>query len=538
MTFLKKSVLYTYGSFTEYPSSVFDKPGCMLKNSWDYSYIRYSIKEAHLVSVQVHKYRKTWRTSTLLLLMLVVNYGWLEAQDDHYWAQQYGAVSTLMGGAMVGGVSDNSAVYYNPAALAFISNPSLSVDANVYKMDRIFIRDGVGKGINLNSAQMSVYPQIIAGMINILKNSRFKFSYSMLTRNHSNILVNTHYTDKTSQSDPDNPVPTSTSFVGVYDYVNQLNEQWIGMGIAYGISENLGIGATFFSSYRGQSYQLTNYVREIDYADSTYVFKTTTNDEAIKYSTFRLIAKFGLSYFTGPWKFGLTVTTPSIGLYGSGDIKRENSFVTVSEHPADMADNFLIMDQKSSVKANYKHPLSIAWGVDYQTARTRLAFSAEYFFKTGTYHLLKPEAAPFIYPPSYLDSVSIKTQINSYLHVENAARPVLNVGIGFSQVVYKRLSLLLGASTDFSSFDNPTEANELLHGFGGWDIYHVSAGMNYHKQKHTLSLGFSYSIAPSKNIPPYTVINQTPDYTGQARISPKTYSIILGYTYYFAKFSE
>ena len=118
-------------------------------------------------------------TDCLVFFVLVSVSSRIYAQDDHYWAQQYGAVSTLMGGAMVGGVTDNSAVYYNPGSLAFISNPSLSVDANVYKMDKIRISDGAGKDMNLNSAQLSVYPQIIAGMINLLKNSKFRFLDSL-----------------------------------------------------------------------------------------------------------------------------------------------------------------------------------------------------------------------------------------------------------------------------------------------------------------------------------------------------------------------
>ncbi len=194
------------------------------------------------------------------------------AQDDHYWSQQYGAVSTLMGGAMVGGVSDNSAVYYNPGALAFINNTSLSVDANVYKMDKIRIHDGAGNNVNLNSAQLSVYPQIIAGMINLLKETPFRFSYTVLTRNHGNVLMNSRYTSQTS---PGNPNPPVTSFIGVFDYVNQLNEQWFGLGIGYAFTEKFGIGATFLSSYRGQSYQLTNYVQEVEYADTRPGFPYT-----------------------------------------------------------------------------------------------------------------------------------------------------------------------------------------------------------------------------------------------------------------------
>ena len=456
------------------------------------------------------------------------------AQDNHYWAQQYGATGTLMGGAMIGGVSDNSAVYYNPGALAFISNLSLSVDANVYRMDKIMIADGAGKDMNLNSAQLSVYPQIIAGMVNLFKNSRFRFSYTMLTRNHGNVLMNTRYTSGTSQAG----VPAATNFVGAFDYVNQLNEQWFGMGIGYQLSERLGVGATFYSCYRGQSYQLTNYVQEVEPVDSHNVFRTQTHDEAINYNTFRLITKLGISYTNGLWKLGLTLTTPSVGLYGEGDVQRENSVITVSEDPSDMEDNFLIMDRKTGVDAKYRHPLSIGFGAEYQTANTRLTVSAEYFFKIDAYHLVEPDAAPFVYPTSYLDSADYRPMIDSYLHVEMAARPVLNVGIGFSQVIYKKLTLLLGAYTDFSSYEKPDEANELLSGFGGFNAYHFSTGLSYSRQKQSITLGFTYAFTPSNDIPPYTIINQNPDFTDNARISAHTYAVVLGYTYYFAKFSE
>jgi hypothetical protein len=455
------------------------------------------------------------------------------AQDSHYWAQQYGAVGTLMGGAMVGGVNDNTAVYYNPGALAFISNPSLSVDANVYRMDRIGITDGAGNGMNLNSAQLSVYPQIIAGMVGLFKDSRFRFSYTILTRNHGNVLINARYADQAEQQGN----PGVTSYVGVFDYVNQLNEQWFGMGVGYRIAENLGVGATFYGSYRGQSYQLTNYVQEVENTGANQVFRTQTNDEAIKYSTFRLLIKAGLSYNTGPWKVGLTLTTPSANQYGKGSVQRENSVITVSENPEDMKDNFLIIDRKTGVKARYRHPLSIAVGAEYQTTSTRIAVSAEYFFRIGRYHMLEPDATPFVYPASYLDSADYQPLFDTYLQVENAARPVLNMGIGFSQVILKKFTLLLGAFTDFTSYDNPNETDELMYGFGKFDIYHGSAGLSYRMPKQSVTLGFSFAFTPSQQVSPYAVINPG-EYTGDARLASQMYAIVLGYTYYFAKFSE
>jgi hypothetical protein len=480
-------------------------------------------------------FRKDLVTCFLFLSFILPAINPIIAQDDHYWSQQYGAESTLLGGAMVGGASDNSAIYYNPGSLAFISNPSLSIDANVYRMDKTVITDGAGNGLNLNSAQISIYPQIISGMVKLLKNDRVKFSYTLLTRNHNNILMNTRYTSTASQNDPENPIPGATTFVGAYDYVNQLDEQWLGMGAGYKLSDELGIGATLFGIYRGQTYQLTNYTREVNYIDPYYTYGTITNDESVKYTSVRMLAKFGMAYVRSKWKFGLTLTTPSFGIYSTGSIQRENSNIIVSENPEDMKDNFLIMDSKSGLTAKYKHPLSVAFGINYQTLKTRIVFSAEYFSRINTYHLLEPVSEPFVYPTSYLDSADIKPLIDSYLHVENASRPVFNAGIGFSQKVFKQFTLLLGAYTDFTSYDKPPEADELLHGSGGFDIYHFCIGSSYHKQKHTVTVGFSCAITPSEHIPPYTIINQTPEFTEKALLTARSYSIILGYTYYFAK---
>ena len=113
------------------------------------------------------KYLDALQTVMILIVSIFGNEFLVKAQDDHYWSQQYGAESTLLGGAMVGGANDNSAVYYNPGALAFITNPSLSIDANVYRMDKTLISDGAGNGLNLNSAQISIYPQIISGMVKL-----------------------------------------------------------------------------------------------------------------------------------------------------------------------------------------------------------------------------------------------------------------------------------------------------------------------------------------------------------------------------------
>jgi predicted porin len=97
--------------------------------------------------------------------------------------------------------------------------------------------------------------------------------------------------------------------------------------------------------------------------------------------------------------------------------------------------------------------------------------------------------------------------------------------------------LLVGAYTDFTSYTEASGTNELMHGFGNFDSYHISTGFSFHKPKQTISLGFTYAFTPNENIPPYTIINQTPA-ADQALLSSHSFSIVMGYTYYFAKYSE
>jgi len=60
---------------------------------------------------------------TLLLLVSGIRLGC--AQEMNYNTFQVGSRSVLMGGAVVGGVRDTSATFYNPGALAFVENASI-----------------------------------------------------------------------------------------------------------------------------------------------------------------------------------------------------------------------------------------------------------------------------------------------------------------------------------------------------------------------------------------------------------------------------
>ena len=471
------------------------------------------------------------RRSALLILWTFFTFLGSMAQDNHYWSQQFGAKSTLMGGAMIGGVRDNSAIFYNPGAFAFIQYPSLSVNANLYQLNKLLIKDGAGQGVNLNSARLSIFPQIISGMTTLRKLSRIKLSYCLMTRHVDNIFIKTRFTNHDfASSEPD-----VEAYIGAFDYTNQLNEQWFGLAATYEVNERLGIGLTFFGNYRAQTYQQTSYTRTIQLADSANWIITVNDDQFLKYWSMSGLFKIGLAYQTGRWKLGFTVTTPSFGIAGRADLQHEFSAYNISDDPTDSTFTFITLDRVPKTKVRYKRPLSLGAGVEYDGSKTRVSISGEYFFGLKQYDMIAPEGDPLIYPPEHAENPIIQAFANSLLLVKRTVRPVFNLAVGLEQKLLPNLSLLAGFHTDFSNYKESDYEFMFANRGGSWDLYHCSLGLSIHRKKQIISLGFTYTFSPNLSIDPFALINPHQNTEIDATVNAQTFAISIGYTYLFPR---
>jgi hypothetical protein len=57
-----------------------------------------------------------------------------QAQDAHYWNDQYGTRAKLVGGLVVGSLVDLSATFYNPGAIAAVEAPRLIVGTDAWEI--------------------------------------------------------------------------------------------------------------------------------------------------------------------------------------------------------------------------------------------------------------------------------------------------------------------------------------------------------------------------------------------------------------------
>ena len=103
----------------------------------------------------------------------------LAGQSGHYWGQQYGTRSTLLGNAVIGGVEDLGAVYYNPARLALIENPAFLLTAEIYEWTKYSVKDAFGENSSSSSSEIGSVPGFLAGTFKLkfLPNHQFAFAF-------------------------------------------------------------------------------------------------------------------------------------------------------------------------------------------------------------------------------------------------------------------------------------------------------------------------------------------------------------------------
>ena len=114
-----------------------------------------------------------------ILFFILISFGlYSTAQDYHHWSEHFGARASLMGGAATSGLGDNAVVYYNPAAMAFVEDPSMSISVNAYRFRMLTIPDAMGEGLDLKETSFTSMPNLIAGVIAFDKHP-MKFCLSM-----------------------------------------------------------------------------------------------------------------------------------------------------------------------------------------------------------------------------------------------------------------------------------------------------------------------------------------------------------------------
>ncbi len=396
------------------------------------------------------------------------------AQDTQYWNIQYGTRATLLGGAVIGSVSDLSATYYNPGAVALFENPGFILSAKVYEHNTVTASNGGGPGKDLSASSISPSPSFVAAALKFRLLGADQIAISILTRQKMNVEVTTR---RIEQKDVIPAAPGLEDFAGGLSFDQDFEEVWVGLTWARKLSEKIGLGISPYVAYRNQKLSREIIMQALE---SDGGAASLTDIRSFRYQNYRLLAKTGLGLNLRPLTLGLTVTTPSVNLLGQGSTGAHYFLNGVDRDGDGVADNEFSSNFQEGVKSDYASSWAAGAGGAYDFGKTKIHVSAEWFAAVNKFDVLQTE--------DYVAQSSGDTLSNPLTH-ELAS--VTNFGIGFEYRTGEK-SLISGSFvTDFTARKQGSETNLTL---SRWDIYHISGGTSFQVKNAEITVGLAYSF--------------------------------------------
>lgn len=402
----------------------------------------------------------------LLILTTLVSFE-LFPQEDNYWNLQYGTRSTLLGGTVIGSVSDLSATYYNPGAIALFPDTKFIISAQAYQYDIYNIKDGGGENRDLNYSSISPSAGFAAFNIDFGFLKDDKIIVSVLTR----ILGEIEFKNRIIDSvDVIQSSPGKEDFAGGIDYYRKFNEIWAGITYSAKINKIIGIGCTGYvavKSYQNQNYVLLQALK----SDGDIASFTRINNYT--YNNWRTLLKGGIGINLNPLTMGISITTPSLNLFGSGSVST-NLFVS------GLDTNQFSSNYQDDVNSEYKTSWAAGFGAAYRLDKYKFHFSAEWYDGVKEFYVLDSEP--------YQSQSSGEVLTNDLTH---QTKSIINYGLGVDYFAADSLIFSVSFISDYSAKSDNIKLDQPQA--LGLNLFHISAGSTFKVWKSLLTLGLVYT---------------------------------------------
>jgi hypothetical protein len=398
----------------------------------------------------------------MLVAVLCIWPAALRAQDSNYWTLQYGPVAELLGGVVVGSSRDLSATFYNPGALALAQDPSLLASVESFEATAL-TANAPEPVLAFEDWSVRPSPTLFAFAFPRSWTGRHTVAISSLTRQDFDLRV-------------DNWQVLPSGGGGGEALLDQnLNENWFGLSWAHGAGQSSGVGLSTYVVYRGQRTR-----KEISGQSTTPSGQggAALLVEDFDYSHYRLLWKAGVSTQRDSWDLGLTVTTASVPLFGSGSASYIRSAVGADLGGGPVAS--VSVQHQDDLDSQYQSPWSVAAGGGYRRGRNTFHATVEWFGAVSPFDVL--DSSAFASDPAAADLRE---------RLRQQAKSVFNFGLGFQHKASERFSYYGAFTTDFTFADKEVSGANSL---STWDIYHVTAGASLMVGSVKLTMGAAYAF--------------------------------------------
>ena len=443
------------------------------------------------------------------MILFLLPYNSLISQDAHYWNIEYGTRSTLLGGAVIGSVSDLSATYYNPGAVALFPDRSFVLSARVYQLETISIENGAGPGRKLDYSTIVPSPSFVAFDIKFDFLGDAILAASLLTRQSMNFEFRTRLIESI---DVIPSSPGNEDFAGGISIERDLGEIWGGLTYSAKLNETIGIGLTGYIAHRNQTASKEIIVQVLP-NDSSEIL-SLTDIVNYNYNNIRALLKFGIGFNLQPLTLGLTVTTPSLDIAGSGSVGTHFFLNGIDANNNVFDSNF-----QDDIPSEYKSSWAVGVGGGYKFGKFKVHLSTEWYDAVDLFTVLDTQP--------YISQGSGDTLTND-LTLE--LKSVTNYGIGLD--FFSSDDLIFSGSfvTDFSARVPGTKAELAV---STWNFYHISGGATFKLGNSDFTVGLEYAFGTNTVTQPIDLTDpnasESADLINQSEVKARRIKVLLGF---------
>ena len=411
----------------------------------------------------------------------------LSGQEGNYKFENFGNQSVLLNGNVTGSVADLGLVYYNPARLGLIENPSFTIGGKAYEWSKFYFDNILQTENSLTANRFGGLPATLAGTFNLKFLPDHKFAYSIISRYRSDIRV--RYDSGLSSAFETPNIPDAEESFTELDFRDRLRDDWFGITWAYPISETLSVGVSLFGSiyeHNGRGDVLINVRRE------TGDVVTYTNRLDYNQKTYGGQVKAGVAWITRDLEMGVNVSFPFIAVKQRASFNYQESLSGFSSDQ-----DFIIALDYGDLENKRRTPTGIAYGLGIPWKRHKIHLDLSWYAGIRAYDRIKMP-----------DEVLQELDENPFIE---ELKGVINFGIGGNFYVSPSLNIIGSFSSDFSAsresinlFDVINQSDEDINLLN--DLWHISLGVDFRRPWGNITLGTSYastgsSIGSAPSIP-------------------------------------
>ncbi len=416
-----------------------------------------------------------------LLCFFILNASTLLGQDGHYWTQQYGTKSMLLSGSVIGGVEDLGAVYYNPGRLAVIANSAFLLSASVYEYNAIKISDAFGTARNATKSDIKGVPTLAAGTFKVKFLPKHFFAYAIMTRQSSDMSFS--FRDEVHK-DVIAGLPGDEYFGAEISFTNSALEQWIGLTWSHALSSKVSVGVTTNFTTTNQNRGAKIQLQALSAANEVAMYRY---NRSYNYKQNGFLWKGGVALDLDPWQLGLTVTTPTLRISGSGAYNFEEIFSSV---PTLTRPESYSTSYQDGLDVNSKTPWSFGFGATRKLGRNKIHFSTEFYTSIPKYSVMR--AADHQSQSNPNDTIRF--------HLVDQMKGIWNAGIGAELYISEHVSGFASFSTDFTSVTSDLtrfvqRQDEAANSSWNADFYHIGGGIVISVKGADITLGATHTGA-------------------------------------------